>query len=415
MTERAATLDWSVFDDPRRLELVKAIDEVIAANSDSLQRVTRLASVITSSQFSQISLIGGSQFVPAAHGLTYTAEQQHTPREHSLCSITMASGGTLVVDDAVTHTWVRDLPPVTSGVVGSYIGVPLVLPDGAALGALCAFDSCSRSWSPADRLALEDLAVLVTRELQLMASLHNAQSSEVMLRQIIADMVDRPGFNREGQLRAAARYRVPADAPAGGDWVDWSVIDERRTTFGIGDVAGHGLSAVVIMDDLRHTLRAFALEGSDPADILARGDAHLRRIAQGEIATAMKVNLDTRTGVAAVASAGHVSPLLLHRGSARWVGVRTGPPLGFGAAERPASQFELPEGARLVLMTDGLYERRGEPLDESLARVAHAVETMSATTVEEMADGLIALADRADAFDDACVLVVERPAARAAD
>lgn len=402
-------LDWSMLADPEREGVVATIDEAIAARTDSFDRVARLAAEITASAYSQISLIGKTQFVPAAHGLVYGPDEQHTPRDHSLCSVTMASGGTLAIERTKEHRWVRDLPPVTSGAVGSYLGVPLVLPDGTSVGALCSFDQIQRAWSDSDRSALEDLAALVTRELGLIASLQSLQSSEVMLRQIIADMLDRPGFNDEGQTRAAARYRVAADAPAGGDWVDWTVIDEHRLTFGIGDVAGHGPGTVVTMDDLRHTLRAFAVEGSTPSEVLRRADTHLRKVAPGAMATAMKISLDLRTGEATVASAGHVNPILVTDGRPELVAITPGPPLGTGVDERPETRFHVGAGSRLILMTDGLFERRDEPVDESLQRVIDAVAASCGTSVDEMADHLIALCDRDDTYDDACVLVVERP------
>lgn len=408
MTTPDRELNWSIFDDRQRLDAVLAIDEVLASHSESLRRATRLAAAITSSQYSQLSLIGADQFVPAAHGLVYADEQQHTSLRDSLCGVTMASQGTLVVHDSRSHPWVKDLPPVASGLVGSYLGVPLVLDGGEAIGSLCAFNSTQREWTDADRAALEDLAMIVARELHLLAALHNAQSSEVMLRQIVADMVDRPRSALTGPLQAAARYRVPSDAPAGGDWVDWTPIDEHRTTFGIGDVAGHGLDAVVTMDDLRHTLRAFAVEGGSPGDVIRRADAHLRAVAPRAIASAMKLVFHHQTGIVNVSCAGHPPPILMHGGAARIVTVTPNPPLGCGIYEPHSSAFEFPLGARLVLVTDGLFERRGEAITDSMARLVTQVAETDGLGTEAAADHLIALARGPVNLDDACVLVVDR-------
>ena len=47
-------------------------------------------------------------------------------------------------------------PPVRSGDVGSYLGVPLLGEDGSTVGAMCVYDPRPRSWSP------EDVALLIT-------------------------------------------------------------------------------------------------------------------------------------------------------------------------------------------------------------------------------------------------------------
>jgi PAS domain S-box-containing protein len=74
-----------------------------------------------------------------------------------------------VVPDAVDDDRVRDLPPVTSGAVGSYLGVPLSGEDGRPFGALCVFDGAPRPWSPSDVRVLEQLARAVVSELELAA------------------------------------------------------------------------------------------------------------------------------------------------------------------------------------------------------------------------------------------------------
>ena len=58
-----------------------------------------------------------------------------------------AAAAPLVVADAATDPRVRALPPVVSGQVGAYLGVPLVADDGTAVGALCVFDPSARAWT----------------------------------------------------------------------------------------------------------------------------------------------------------------------------------------------------------------------------------------------------------------------------
>jgi PAS domain S-box-containing protein len=81
----------------------------------------------------------------------------------------VAGGAPLVVTDAVNDVRVAELPPVRSGAVGAYLGVPLVVDKGHAIGALCVFDPEPRTWSDSDVALLEQLAAPVVAELELAA------------------------------------------------------------------------------------------------------------------------------------------------------------------------------------------------------------------------------------------------------
>ncbi len=403
-------LDWSIFDDPVRGAFVASIDEAVAQASASLERITRLAAVVAGTECAQISLIGSSQFVPAAHGCGYPAEQQHTPIRDSLCSVTMVSGGTLAVADTRSHPWVAHLPPVQSGAVGCYLGVPVWDPDGRPIGALCAFDADSRLWTGPDRTAMEDLAALLTRELHLLAELHHAAGNQTRLREVIVELVDRVRSVEGAGLRAAAGYRAAAEDPAGGDWTDWTVLDADRVAFSIGDVAGHGLEAVMVMEELRHTLRAYAVQGADPSETLLRANRMLSTVRPGTMATALTGEFNIQTDTVILASAGHPPPVLWRSGRADTVALTPSPPLGYCTAPPALQSLPLKPGDRLVLATDGLFERRGEPLTDGLARLVAAVQDHAgARNLDHVVDQLLATMLPTGAVDDACVLVIERP------
>ena len=84
----------------------------------------------------------------------------------SLCTVTVLSGDVLVAADAQAHPWLLDLPPVVSGAVRNYLGVPLLLADGTAVGALCVYGPEPREWSDRDVGLTCDIADIVTLELQ---------------------------------------------------------------------------------------------------------------------------------------------------------------------------------------------------------------------------------------------------------
>src|SRR5260221_4558158 len=69
----------------------------------------------------------------------------------------------------------------------------------------------------------------------------------------------------------ATRY-APGSGTIGGDWHDAFVLPSGQVCAVVGDVAGSGLPAAVIMGRMRSVLRVYAMETSDPAEMLDRLD-----------------------------------------------------------------------------------------------------------------------------------------------
>jgi DNA-binding response OmpR family regulator len=206
-------------------------------------------------------------------------------------------------------------------------------------------------------------------------------------------------------IDTAVRY-VPAtrQAEVGGDFYELAVID-NRLVMAIGDVAGHSLHAATVMGELRHALRAYAVDGHPPGAVLERVNRLLGLLLPGEAATVCLLTLDPVTGRVRLANAGHLPPLLIVDGQARLIQHR-GPLLGL-RADRPADlEFTLPAGATLVLYTDGLIERRDTEID---IRLAALVDTAGAVDddLDLYCGRLLKLAgDGGD--DDIAVLAVRR-------
>ncbi|MGH9136364.1 MAG: SpoIIE family protein phosphatase [Acidimicrobiales bacterium] len=212
-------------------------------------------------------------------------------------------------------------------------------------------------------------------------------------------------------LAIDARYLPTAHgAGVGGDWYDVIALGDDRIALVVGDVAGHGAESAADMVVLRSTLRLFLLDRDDPGAALTR----LNRLLDGtNHATCVVVVLDPSDGTIVVACAGHPPPLqLLADGGARWIRPALGPPLGAIAGSRyESSAFRLGPGEGIVLYTDGLVERRGEPIDRGLERLhRHAVARSSTephVVVDELLDRQLTGQRR---FDDVCVLGVQRTA-----
>jgi PAS domain S-box-containing protein len=132
--------------------------------ASGLDRLVQLAADLLGVSSAQVSLLlERDQVVPAATGLGSTGRSD---AEDSLCTATLRSGGALVVPDAAAEPRVAGLPPVTSGVVGAYCGVPLRV-GGQDVGVLCAFDEQRHAWSERDLSVLEGLASSAAAELEL--------------------------------------------------------------------------------------------------------------------------------------------------------------------------------------------------------------------------------------------------------
>ena len=160
---------------------VQAAERLLTASrrDPALDRLAALASGLLAAPRAQVSLLTDVQTVAGGFGLPSGAVGSVGPLSASLCTVTAASGRPLVVDDATTDGRVSGLPPVLSGAVGSYLGVPLVV-RGAAVGSLCVYDDGPRSWVAADVALLEHLAGSAVAEMELRALGAETEASRLM-------------------------------------------------------------------------------------------------------------------------------------------------------------------------------------------------------------------------------------------
>jgi serine phosphatase RsbU (regulator of sigma subunit)/CheY-like chemotaxis protein len=180
----------------------------------------------------------------------------------------------------------------------------------------------------------------------------------------------------------ATRY-VPSDAHAevGGDFYEAFALDDGRVALAIGDVVGHSLEAASVMGDLRTALRAYAVDGMEPAAVMSRINRLFMRFAPQMTATMCYVILDPSTLQLVIVNAGHLPPLIATQAGAWWLeGGST--LLGVEGRAPEATVVDLPARATLVLATDGLLERRNRSLSDGLAVLADAARASRATDVD---------------------------------
>jgi PAS domain S-box-containing protein len=208
-------------------------------------------------------------------------------------------------------------------------------------------------------------------------------------------------------IQVAARY-MPGGADVGGDWYDAIPLDEGRVGVAMGDVVGHGIGAAALMGQLRHSMRAYALEGHSPAGVLDRLDRMIRGLEGSQMATLLYLVLEPDEGAAVFASAGHVPPLVISPGGeASYLEGAPNPPLG--VFESPAHKeltAKLEPGSTIVLYTDGLVEERGVSIDQGLEALRLAA-SQDACHPDELCERLVdAMLAIHPANDDIAVLAL---------
>jgi serine phosphatase RsbU (regulator of sigma subunit) len=208
-----------------------------------------------------------------------------------------------------------------------------------------------------------------------------------------------------GMLQAAA---AGAHGIFGGPVVvlELTMLDGKLLV-AIGDVAGHSLHAATVMAELRHAVRAYAVEGHPPGAVLELVNRFMRTVLPTESATLCLLTLEPGTGKVRLASAGHLPPLLRTAEGVRFLETR-GPLLGINAPRPADLEFTLPAGGTLVLYTDGLVERRDADIDVGLTALAEC-----ATTIEPSLDAfcqrlLIRMSGAGQPADDIAVVVLQR-------
>jgi len=216
-------------------------------------------------------------------------------------------------------------------------------------------------------------------------------------------------------LAFAARY-LPAEVgfKAGGDWYDVIPLANGDVGLVIGDVAGHGLEAASVMGQLRMAVRAYALEGHHPADIVAHADAVLRIVAPQELATIVYAEVDPASGRVGLVSAGHPPPIVIAADGARYLEPPRQPPIGVARTSTYGELVvELDPGATIVLYTDGLIDRRDMALDEGMEQLLTAAGSDRGRPVEAVCRDLIKALVPNEATDDIALLAMERLPVRA--
>jgi phosphoserine phosphatase RsbU/P len=371
MGKNAAVHDVAWLTAESKLRDIQAITDAELSRLDAEDLLVKLlerVKVIMNADTAAVLLIdrSGTQLVAtAASGLEEEVRQgARVPVGQGFAGRVAAEARPVILDHVDSSNVVN--PILLAKGIRALIGVPL-LADGTPIGVL-------------------HVGSLSTRKFT---------SDDAELLQLAAD-----------GLEIAARY-VPRDGSVGGDWYDVFFLPSGELCAVMGDVAGAGLHAAIMMGRMRSALRAYALETRDPAEVLRRLDRKMLHFEPDIIATVLYAVFDRDLEHVRISSAGHVPPVVAAPGQAGALADMTNDPLiGLSAAvPRHSATIPLEPGSLLCLYTDGLVEHPGKVIDEGLAELCRVITPGPADLVCATAMGLLGSSPHSD---DTTILVFHR-------
>jgi sigma-B regulation protein RsbU (phosphoserine phosphatase) len=201
-----------------------------------------------------------------------------------------------------------------------------------------------------------------------------------------------PGFRVESVYRPASQV--------GGDFFQVISAGNGSLLIVVGDVAGKGLPAAMLVSMLVGSIRSVAEESYDPVHMLQKLQDRLMGRTRGGFCTALAAYIAS-DGLVTIANAGHLSPYL----DGREMSLEGAFPLGIvGSVQYEATNFRLEAGSRLTFISDGVVEAtdsRGELFGFDRAKA------ISGASAAEIAQAAVAFGQS----DDITVVTVERLAA----
>ena len=260
--------------------------------------------------------------------------------------------------------------------IQALLGVPLIA-GGRLVGVLHVGSLTPRVFTRQEAELLQVAGDRAAAAVQSLASWEDQRAAAALQRGLLpAALPVFPG------VEMAARY-ITGTGNFGGDWYDVFQLPSGELGLVIGDVAGSGLAAAVIMGRMRSALRAYSLQTDDPAEVLCRLDRKMHHFEPDAMATVLYGILSQDASAMRMSSAGHLPPVY----------AKPGEPAGFAPmtqdlligvdsqARRHVQTVRLDPGSVFCCYTDGLIERPGKPLDAGFERVRRSVSASPAEAV----------------------------------
>jgi sigma-B regulation protein RsbU (phosphoserine phosphatase) len=333
-----------------------------------------------------------------------------------LVGAAIAGNETIVVND--TSSDPRFLKPVGDYVTKSLLVIPLRSSDGSVIGALQALNKPGGfSAEDVDLLALAanySASAIENQRLRL-----EAESARLMMRELeIARDVQQRLFPEKNpsypNLDCSAVCR--AAKSVGGDYYDFVPMEDGGLFFTLGDVAGKGIAAAVLMASIQASIRSQVM--TPPASLsqlMGTFNKAVESFSRSErYSTLFCGQLDPTLRQLTYVNAGQVEPMLYRAATGKVERLSTGgPPVGllsFAQYSHETIPFET--GDVLLCYSDGISESTnmaGDMWDD--VEVRHLLVECAALPALEIQERIIAAADafagEAEQADDLTVMVLQ--------
>lgn len=406
--ERLATLQ-RITDRAARLQRVTAALASTRTPED-------VAAVVVSEGVSALGASGGGLVVPSGDGVHiavpgavgYVGELMDALREERL-DAPLPAATVLRTGEAV---WLesreeRDrLFPALRGFEAATVSmcsVPLLVGD-ATLGAL-RFSFTTRRLFDEDERAFVLALAAQTAQTLLRTETYAAerQASLALQRALLPDeTAPIPGW------QVVSYYSPAGQQEAGGDFYDVLPLGENRVVAVVGDVMGRGVQAAAAMAQVRTMIRAYAVDDPTPDSVFTKVDTFFQQADLTQFVTVLYFLIETDTGTIHVANAGHLPPIIIDPDGSRIAQVPVGPPLGIGDERRTMTSLKVASGASLLVITDGLVERRGEDIDVGIERILTATDGEHFPTLDQLVKRVIDATTPTTHDDDVTALALRR-------
>ncbi len=243
---------------------------------------------------------------------------------------------------------------------------------------------------------------LAAQRMRLESERHAAASLRDAVLPGAPDLATTPGLAIRGLCRSPA-----GSGRVAGDWFDVLTLGGRSFLV-IGDVAGTGLAATTAAIQLRSAMRAYAVHGLTPGELLAGLNKMLCELDPDRLATLTIAEFSGHDRQLRWAAAGQAKPV---RYAATGDGfVLEGPvgvPIGaLSDATYTDTVVELAPDDRVLLYTDGLLSRRDTPATDGLDVLLRAGFQVDLDDIEALVDHVTEKLG-SEPYDDLCLVTAQ--------
>jgi serine phosphatase RsbU (regulator of sigma subunit) len=180
----------------------------------------------------------------------------------------------------------------------------------------------------------------------------------------------------------------------GGDYYDLILLPQKRVAILLGDVAGKGVVAALLMAKLSANARFCMLTEADPATAITKlNDAMIHSGIADRFVTLVAAVLDPESHTVTLVNAGHPPPLMYHRSTRtaeEAIGAKSGLPLGvLDGYEYLSSQISLQPGDSILAFTDGVTEATDVQDVQLRAKGLYAAVRGEAYTTRELGEKVV--------------------------